>query len=73
MKISDAANKLREAYFDAPKGLKATNVHLFGIKYADQLPGMNLHDLAELAGLPRSYGVEINKGKNLAQFVELKS
>ena len=72
MTISDAAEKLKEMYFSAPERQKALRVHLFGIKYADQIAGMNSRNLAELAGLSANYGAERIKGKRLAPFVELK-
>lgn len=72
MTIQDAAERLRNMYGTAPENQKVVQIHLFGIRYADQLDGMPLHELAERAGIPRSYGTEIRKGMNLARFVELK-
>ena len=44
-------------------------VHLFGVRYAHELEGMDLAAIAELAGRPRSMGTEIRKGRALAQYV----
>jgi len=67
MKIGDAAAILKKAYFGAPKGEQAVQVHLFGIKYADQIDGMPLKELAIQAGISETYGTEIRKGINLAK------
>jgi 5-methylcytosine-specific restriction protein B len=72
MTFEQAANHLKQMYNDAAKGEQALSVHLFGIKYAKDIDGMSTHEIAERAGLPRSYGTEIRKGVNLARYVELK-
>lgn len=72
MNIDEAAKILRRAYRRAPEGRQATTVHLFGIKYADELASMSLKQLVEKAGIPPAYQVELNKGRNLAGYVNLK-
>ena len=69
MTLDELAEVLRNMWDSAPKGGKTPMVHLFGIRYADELEGMDLAALAELAGRPRSMGTEIRKGRNLAQYV----
>ena len=60
-------------YQDAPPNKeKALSVHLFGIKYADQIEGMSVKEIVVGAGLPESYTTEINKGINLAKYVEMR-
>ncbi len=73
MKIHDAADILKGMYQTAPEKEKAVHVHLFGIQYAEHIKGMALHELAELADIPRSYGTEIRKGINLARYVQLRT
>lgn len=68
MTIDEAARRLREMYNDPATG-RVVSVHLFGIRYADELPGMNLKEVAERAGIPKSYGTEIGKGMTLADYV----
>ena len=58
---------------DAPPKEKALSIHLFAIKYADQIRDMSAKDIAGGAGLPESYKIEIRKGLNLAKYVEVKS
>jgi len=72
MNKDELADELRAMWEAAPEGARSPMVHLFGIKYADELEGMNLKDIAELAGRPRSMGTEIYKGSRLAQYVTVK-
>lgn len=48
---------------------KAVRVHLFGIRYADVISEMSSYEIAEGAGIQRSYGAEIHKGINLSKYV----
>lgn len=72
MTFDELAEVLRNMWESAPKGGKSIMVHLFGIRYADELEGMDLKVIAELAGLRRSMGTEIYKGSRLAQYVTEK-
>ena len=72
MNIDEAIRILSDMYHNAPEGEMAVQVHLFGIKYTDQLNGLNPNYIAERATGYRSYGAEINKGRNLARYVKLK-
>jgi len=70
--IEEAAKALQRMCATAEKGEKVVQIHLFGIKYADQLDGMSLPDIAVGAGLGESFKTEIRKGMKLAKYVELK-
>jgi 5-methylcytosine-specific restriction protein B len=72
MQIKDLANELKRQYFSAPEKEKAVTVHLFGIKFADQIDGKSCKEIATLAGINESYGTEIRKGVNLAKYVKLR-
>jgi hypothetical protein len=65
------AQQLREAYDAAPDSRKVVSIHLFGITHAEALRSVSKHDVAERAGLSRSYGVELNKAVNLADHVKV--
>jgi uncharacterized protein YunC (DUF1805 family) len=69
--LDDLANALREMYKRAKRGERATAVHLFGIRYADQLGGAPIKEIVLRAGLTESWGTEVRKGMKLAQHVEL--
>ena len=69
------AESLRSMLAQAPVGRTSTIHHLFGILYARELRDMKVYELdyiAGLAGSKHSMGTEISKGRNLAQFVEVK-
>lgn len=44
-------------------------MHLFGLRYADAIGDMSPNELAERAGIKRSYGTEIRKGIKLSKYV----
>lgn len=70
MTIDEAAKILREMYdHGATKSEAATFVHLLGIKYADQIDGMSLPELAARAGISVNYKTEMHKGRKLAKYV----
>ena len=70
--MSDILEELNRAVAAAPKGDKVVTIHLFGIRHARLLDGMNVHDLAERAGIGRSFGTELRKGVRLAEYVSIK-
>lgn len=72
MTIEEASRLLARMCHQAPEGEKVVHIHLFGIKYADEIQGMSLSELAVRANLPKSYGTELAKGRALARFVTVK-
>lgn len=69
--VEHLASQLKAAYAAAPKDRKVVCIHLFGIEHAVALASVSKHDVAERAGLSRSYGTELNKAVNLAAYVEI--
>lgn len=65
---------LKKMYDEAPKGERALNVHLFGIKYADILcsPDISIKEVVKNSGLQITYATEVTKGVKLANYVEVK-
>ena len=72
MNLQQLADELREMHDTAPRGEKVAHIHLFGIKYAAELDRFAPALVAERAGLQRWCGTEVNKGRNLAKYVDLK-
>ena len=74
MTINELGNKLKEMYENAPKGGVLTMIHLFGIKYAEEISKNNYSrkDIIEKSGISASYLTELNKGINLSKYVESK-
>lgn len=73
MQIDQASKILAEMYADGARSSeRSVMVHLFAVKYADQIREMRPKDIVDGAGLPKSYHTEIRKGINLAKYVEVK-
>ena len=75
MTSEELAKELSEMYTTGAKRKeRATMVHLFGIKYAEEIKrcGVSSADIAALAKIPASYGTEIRKGINLSIYVQVK-
>jgi len=51
---------------------KVVSIHLFGIRYSEQLRNISLPELVAKAGVHTPYATEIRKGMNLAKYVTLK-
>lgn len=73
MTLNDLSNELKKMYFESPKGETVTMIHLFGIKYAKEILelGISKAEIAKAADIPKSYGIEINKGVKLSKYVEV--
>lgn len=70
---NDLLEKLRKAYNFAPPGDQMTLLHLFGILYNDKLSKVSVQQLAiEVTG-KKSLAVEINKGRKLSEYVDVKN
>ncbi len=75
MNVNELSEKLREMYRGASQGDAVVMVHLFGIKYANEIreSGASPKEIVLGAGMSESYGVEVNKGINLAKFVQVRT
>ena len=62
MSLDELADKLRSMWEAAPKGGKTPMVHLFGIRYADDLEDKDLRAIAELADVLAVWGQKFEKG-----------
>ncbi len=71
--MNDMVDALKRAIAGAPKGDKVVTIHMFGIQHADRLDGLNLQELAERAGIGKSFGTELRKGVRLAEYVQLRT
>ena len=73
MTVEELAQELRRMYYNAPQREQNTAVLLFGIKYAAHLPygTSRVADVIRCSELPENWRSEVNKGRNLAKYVEL--
>ena len=74
MNDRELAAELRSMYDQAKRNEAACQIHLFGIKYAEELLqcGSPLKHILELSGIPHGYLSEISKGIKLAQYVTIR-
>lgn len=74
MTKQDLAQKLKDMYFNAPQGEKVSMIHLFGIKYAEEIKECkaSTKEIAKAAEINESYGTEISKGVKLGHYVNVK-
>jgi hypothetical protein len=75
MEASELAQILESMYFDSKDGEAVAMIHLFGIKYRDEIKSCDTSsaNIAKLAGISEKYGTEINKGCKLAKYVSIKN
>lgn len=71
MQIEKLGHLLADVVRKAPKGDIAVTIHLFGIRYANEI-GAGATQVAIAAGISEKYGTELRKGMKLAKYVELK-
>ncbi|TNE81433.1 MAG: hypothetical protein EP332_04595 [Bacteroidetes bacterium] len=57
-------------YGSAPKGYAVANIHLFGIKYANQIANFSKKEIIEESGIRKSYLTELSKGIKLAELLK---
>ncbi|TLF44824.1 HTH-like domain-containing protein [Maribacter aurantiacus] len=72
MEIKELGQKLNKMYSEAPKGEMVAMIHLFGVKYANEIKKgkFSKYEIAKAANIPVSYAVEINKGVKLSRYVK---
>ena len=73
MTANELGSILKNMYENS-KGDKTAMIHLFGIKYADEIRNNSYtpRELLQIAQMPESYFAEINKGIKLAKYVIVK-
>ena len=80
MTIVELAKKLSEMYENAPEGDKVAMIHLFGIRYANEIKKnkyvageiIKKTELKNGSKMQASYDREIYKGVNLSKYVKEK-
>lgn len=74
MTFEELVQELVSAYHTALHGEVVVRIHLFGIRYADEIIDNEypIRDLLDRAEVPQSYYPEIKKGINLSRYVDIK-
>lgn len=63
---------LADMYANAPKKEQVTMVHLFGVKYSDDIQRVGIREVIEQAGIHSTYRTELTKAVKLAKYVAAK-
>jgi len=73
MSENQLASILNEMYENAPSKERVVHIHLFGIRYADEIKKSNVtpKEIIEASNLNNSYATEIGKGIKLSKYVRL--
>lgn len=74
MTPQELADILTRMYLDAPYGETATMVHLFGIRYADEIRSCRapITEIVRISDIPDSYHTEVSKMVKLARYVTVR-
>jgi len=74
MELQELGRILKEMYETAPSKSMVAMIHLFGIKYAEEIKNCSCSniEIIEEAGLNKSYKVELSKGIKLSEYVTPK-
>jgi len=72
MTEKELSNILADMYNNALKGESVSMIHMFGIKYADEIKKHGVKEIIERSGLNSSYATEVSKGMKLAKYVVAK-
>jgi len=75
MTLNELGTILAEMYNNASKGNSVAMIHLFGIKYANEIKESEYSkkDIITQSGISASYLAELTKGVKLAEYVILKN
>ncbi len=77
MTLNELGTKLKEMYYNAPKGEKSTMVFLFGIRYHSEIKKNELfksqaakaREIVKTAGINSAYATTILKAVKLGKYV----
>lgn len=71
----ELADILTQMHRDAPKGHATTMVHLFGIRYFEEIHDCqgSVKEIVRLSKIPNSYNREVREGIRLARYVSARS
>jgi len=67
MSKDELSQILKDMYNNAKDGEKVAMIHLFGMKYGNEIKqAASFKEIAQLAGIQESYATEISKGSKIA-------
>ncbi len=71
MEAKELGSTLRDLYENAGRGKQVTKIHLFGIKYSNEILKAGIKDVIKESGINSTYATEVSKGINLADWVKI--
>lgn len=71
MTVTELGKKLKDMYNSAPDKEQVTFIHLFGIKYGNEIlrNDYSIAEIVSISGIKESYKTEVRKGINLSKYV----
>lgn len=70
--LNELGTILADMYSNAPKKEQVTMIHLFGVKYADDIQKVGIREVIEQSKIHSTYRTELNKAVKLAKYVSPK-
>lgn len=70
MNATELGKLLSESYQNAQKTEKVTMIHLFGIKYSEEIMECGIAEVIKESGIFSTYRTELGKGIKLAKYVK---
>lgn len=70
--LKELGNILDKMYSNAPKKEQVTMIHLFGVKYAEDVQKVGIREVIEQSGIHSTYRTELSKAVKLAKYVHPK-
>lgn len=67
--VHELGVKLKEMYDNAPRKEQVTMIHLFGVRYSEDIQKVGIREVIEAAGIHSTYRTELNKAVKLAKYV----
>jgi len=71
MEAKELGSILKGLYDNAKRGQQVTKIHLFGIKYSEEILKAGIRQVIIESGIRSTYATEVSKGVNLADWVKL--
>jgi len=70
MNAKELGKILKEMYDFAPRGEQVTMIHLFGVKYFQEIKQFGTREVVLQAGIKSTYSTEVSKAIKLAKYVK---
>lgn len=71
--LKELGNILNEMYTNAQKKEQVTMIHLFGVKYGEDVQKVGIREVIEQSGIHSTYRTELSKAVKLAKYVQPKN